>query len=214
MYPSDASRMPARASAARTSPSTCRTLEECPHCHELKLPHHVCPNCGYYHGRLAVEPQACRRHRRRRRADRGDRASARRRPRRGPAASASPSTRWAATTARPRSSPARSTTPARHPDDQLILVGDEATVRGIAGAAARPTSRSSTPAQVIGMDEHPALALREKKDASILVATRPRPARRGRRRRDRRSHRRRHGRGDPAPRAACPASTGRRSRSR
>ncbi len=32
------------------------TLEECSHCHEMKLPHHVCPNCGYYQGRLAVEP--------------------------------------------------------------------------------------------------------------------------------------------------------------
>ena len=29
--------------------------EECSHCHELKQPHHVCPNCGYYQGRLAVE---------------------------------------------------------------------------------------------------------------------------------------------------------------
>ena len=31
------------------------TLEECSHCHEMKLPHHVCPNCGYYQGRLAVQ---------------------------------------------------------------------------------------------------------------------------------------------------------------
>lgn len=30
-------------------------LEECPHCHEPKLPHHACPNCGYYKGRPAVE---------------------------------------------------------------------------------------------------------------------------------------------------------------
>ncbi len=37
-------------------------------------------------------------------------------------------------------------------------------------ARSRRTSRSSPPPQVIGMDEHPALALREKKDASILVA--------------------------------------------
>jgi hypothetical protein len=21
----------------------------------MKLPHHVCPNCGYYNGRLAIE---------------------------------------------------------------------------------------------------------------------------------------------------------------
>ena len=33
------------------------TLEECSHCHEMKLPHHVCPNCGYYQGRLAVQPK-------------------------------------------------------------------------------------------------------------------------------------------------------------
>lgn len=30
-------------------------LEECPHCHESKLPHHACPNCGYYNGRPALE---------------------------------------------------------------------------------------------------------------------------------------------------------------
>ncbi len=23
---------------------------ECPHCHESKLPHRVCPHCGYYNG--------------------------------------------------------------------------------------------------------------------------------------------------------------------
>jgi large subunit ribosomal protein L32 len=32
-------------------------LEECSHCHEMKQPHHVCPNCGYYQGRQAVEPK-------------------------------------------------------------------------------------------------------------------------------------------------------------
>jgi len=32
-------------------------LEACPHCHEPKLPHRVCPNCGWYRGRLAVEPK-------------------------------------------------------------------------------------------------------------------------------------------------------------
>ena len=30
-------------------------LEECSHCHETKRQHHVCPNCGYYNGRLAIE---------------------------------------------------------------------------------------------------------------------------------------------------------------
>jgi large subunit ribosomal protein L32 len=32
-------------------------LEECSHCHEKKLSHRVCPNCGYYQGRLAVPPK-------------------------------------------------------------------------------------------------------------------------------------------------------------
>jgi phosphate acyltransferase len=59
---------------------------------------------------------------------------------------------------------------ASHPADRVILVGDEATIRTLAGPL--PANVSIAPAsQVIGMDEHPALALREKKDASILVAT-------------------------------------------
>jgi len=29
-------------------------LAECPHCHEMKLAHHACKNCGYYRGREAV----------------------------------------------------------------------------------------------------------------------------------------------------------------
>ena len=32
-------------------------LEQCPHCRESKLPHRVCPNCGWYRGRLAVQPK-------------------------------------------------------------------------------------------------------------------------------------------------------------
>jgi large subunit ribosomal protein L32 len=31
------------------------TTGECPNCGELKLPHHVCPSCGYYDGRAVVE---------------------------------------------------------------------------------------------------------------------------------------------------------------
>lgn len=27
---------------------------ECPQCHEPKLPHRVCPHCGYYRGRAVV----------------------------------------------------------------------------------------------------------------------------------------------------------------
>jgi glycerol-3-phosphate acyltransferase PlsX len=56
-----------------------------------------------------------------------------------------------------------------NPDDRVILVGDERTIRTVAGDL--PPNVSIAPAsQVIGMDEHPALALREKKDATILVA--------------------------------------------
>ena len=39
-----------RAHNALTAPH----LMECPHCHEQKLVHHACPNCGYYGGREAV----------------------------------------------------------------------------------------------------------------------------------------------------------------
>jgi glycerol-3-phosphate acyltransferase PlsX len=58
---------------------------------------------------------------------------------------------------------------AAHPEDVVILVGREDRIRAIAptlpaNVVVRPAS------QVIEMDEHPALALREKKDASILVA--------------------------------------------
>jgi glycerol-3-phosphate acyltransferase PlsX len=57
-----------------------------------------------------------------------------------------------------------------HPADSVLLVGDEATVRSIAGEL--PANVEIVHAsEVIGMDEHPALALREKKDATILVAT-------------------------------------------
>jgi glycerol-3-phosphate acyltransferase PlsX len=59
---------------------------------------------------------------------------------------------------------------AAHPDDRMALVGDEATLSGIAGPL--PANVSIVHAsQVVEMDEHPALALREKKDSSILVAT-------------------------------------------
>jgi phosphate acyltransferase len=56
-----------------------------------------------------------------------------------------------------------------NPADRILLVGDEKTVRGIAGDL--PANVEIVHAgQVIGMDEHPAKALREKKDATINVA--------------------------------------------
>jgi glycerol-3-phosphate acyltransferase PlsX len=56
-----------------------------------------------------------------------------------------------------------------HPDDRLLLVGREADIR--AAVRELPSNVEIVPAaDVIEMDEHPALALREKKDASILVA--------------------------------------------
>ena len=56
-----------------------------------------------------------------------------------------------------------------HPEDNVILVGDEPRLRAIAGSLP-PNVTIVHAAQVVEMDEHPALALREKKDASILVA--------------------------------------------
>ena len=56
------------------------------------------------------------------------------------------------------------------PDDQVILVGDEERVRTFMGADAPSNLSVVHAAQVIGMEEHPALALREKRDASIVVA--------------------------------------------
>jgi glycerol-3-phosphate acyltransferase PlsX len=57
-----------------------------------------------------------------------------------------------------------------NPGDELILVGDTATLKAIAGELP-PNLRIVHASSVIGMDEHPALALREKRDSSILVAT-------------------------------------------
>ena len=30
------------------------SISECPHCHELKANHRVCPKCGYYDGEQKV----------------------------------------------------------------------------------------------------------------------------------------------------------------
>ncbi len=58
---------------------------------------------------------------------------------------------------------------AAHPEDHLFLVGDPARIAAVASNL--PANVEVVPAsQVVEMDEHPALALREKRDASITVA--------------------------------------------
>jgi large subunit ribosomal protein L32 len=32
------------------------TLVECSHCHQPKLPHRICPNCGYYNEKEVIAP--------------------------------------------------------------------------------------------------------------------------------------------------------------
>ncbi|HSS44379.1 MAG TPA: 50S ribosomal protein L32 [Thermoanaerobaculia bacterium] len=41
-----------RAHDALTAPA----LSECPNCHEPKMPHRVCPHCGFYKGKQAINP--------------------------------------------------------------------------------------------------------------------------------------------------------------
>jgi glycerol-3-phosphate acyltransferase PlsX len=56
-----------------------------------------------------------------------------------------------------------------HPEDTVLLTGDEAALQRY--LADKPANVEVVHAsQVIGMDEHPAMALREKKDSSIIVA--------------------------------------------
>ena len=38
--------------------ATMPTLVECPHCHELKVPHRVCKTCGFYDGKEVVAQKA------------------------------------------------------------------------------------------------------------------------------------------------------------
>ena len=33
---------------------TAPLVDECPKCHEKKLPHNVCPKCGFYKGRRVI----------------------------------------------------------------------------------------------------------------------------------------------------------------
>jgi len=57
-----------------------------------------------------------------------------------------------------------------HPEDRVLLVGDEATIRSVAGTLP-PNIEIVHASEVVGMDEHPAKALREKKDSTIIIAT-------------------------------------------
>jgi glycerol-3-phosphate acyltransferase PlsX len=59
---------------------------------------------------------------------------------------------------------------AEAPDDEVILVGIPERIAALCPAALPPNVVIEAASQVIGMHEHPALALREKKDSSILVA--------------------------------------------
>ena len=58
----------------------------------------------------------------------------------------------------------------QHPDDEVLLVGDEARIRSLVGEG-RANISVVHAAEHVRMDEHPALALREKRDSSILVAS-------------------------------------------
>lgn len=44
-----------RASSYRLNKAT---VVECPNCHEMKLPHRVCPNCGHYDGKEIINVEA------------------------------------------------------------------------------------------------------------------------------------------------------------
>jgi len=37
---------------------TTSSLMSCPHCHKPMLAHKVCPNCGYYNGKMVVDVMA------------------------------------------------------------------------------------------------------------------------------------------------------------
>ena len=113
--------------------------------------------------------------------------------------SRSRSMRWAAIMDRPRWSRAQSTTRPSIPRTASSSSVTPTRVRSIAGEL--PSNVEIVHAsQVIGMDEHPAKALREKKDSTILVATEPREEGPRGGPRDRRPHGRGHGRRRPPAR--------------
>ncbi len=36
---------------------TAPNVVDCPQCHQPKLSHHICPQCGYYKGELVITPK-------------------------------------------------------------------------------------------------------------------------------------------------------------
>jgi large subunit ribosomal protein L32 len=36
---------------------TAPNVVDCQQCHQPKMPHHICPQCGYYKGELIITPK-------------------------------------------------------------------------------------------------------------------------------------------------------------
>jgi glycerol-3-phosphate acyltransferase PlsX len=58
----------------------------------------------------------------------------------------------------------------RHPRDRVLIVGDAARIEPLVRSRPAPNVEVVHASQVVEMTDHPALAMREKRDASILVA--------------------------------------------
>src|SRR5439155_1741440 len=61
---------------------------------------------------------------------------------------------------------------AEHPAEEIILVGDEAGIHAAAGSALPANTRIVHATEVVDMEDHPAAAVRRKRDASINVCMR------------------------------------------
>ena len=48
-------RLPRHAATSANWKLTAPGYVACPQCHEPKMPHHVCPECGYYDGKEVVK---------------------------------------------------------------------------------------------------------------------------------------------------------------
>lgn len=36
---------------------TLPAVSYCPQCHEVKMPHQICPHCGFYRGKEIINPE-------------------------------------------------------------------------------------------------------------------------------------------------------------